>query len=267
MKALFVAWKDTQSAGGWYPVGRLDANVAGERYEFRYTEGALTASKERGFEPFDSFPDFRKEYVSVELFPFFANRVQNQSRPSFHEYLRRLDLDKNLEAPFDPIEALAVSEGRRATDSLEIFPKVERTERGAFAIKFFLHGGRYLSPASSARILQLQPGEDLGVAMEFNNDATHYAIQLQTRDRMIIGYAPHYLLSDLAQVISQCSIPVSAHVSRVNRPPAPPNQRVLVVFEGCWPGDYQPMNGPEFKVLSGSELELSPEEITSDPYP
>ena len=148
MKTLFVAWKDTRSGGGWFPVGRLDADVGAERYEFRYVQGALQAAKERGFGPFDSFPDFRKEYLSGELFPFFANRVQNQSRPSFREYMHRLELDKGQETSFDPIEALAVSEGRRATDSLEIFPNVERTDGGAFAIKFFLHGWPRSPPIS-----------------------------------------------------------------------------------------------------------------------
>ena len=261
MKTLFVSWKDTRSAGGWFPVGRLDADVAGERYEFRYVQGALEASKERGFMPFDSFPDFQNEYVSGELFPFFANRVQNQNRPSFHEYLHRLDLDKGRETPFDPIEALAVSEGRRATDSLEIFPKVERTDNGMFAIKFFLHGWRYLNPASTARILNLQSGEDLSVAVEVNNSATRYAVQLQTRDRMLIGYAPRYLITDLAEVIAQCPMPVSAQVSRVNQPPAPPNQRVLVLFKGCWPQDYQPMSGPQFKVLCGVQNQSAPAEL------
>jgi len=186
--------------------------------------------------------------------------VQNQNRPSFREYLHRLDLDKGQETPFDPIEALAVSEGRRATDSLEIFPNVERTDDGSFAIKFFLHGWRYLHPAASARVLNLRPGEDLSVAVEVTNPATGCAIQLQTRDRMLIGYAPRYLIPDLAKVIGQCSTPVSARVSRLNRPPAPPSQRVLVLFEGCWPEDYQPMSGPELKALSGAEVQTRPEE-------
>lgn len=265
MKTLFVAWKDTRSAGGWFPVGRLDADVAAERYEFRYVQGALDAAKERGFVPFDSFPDFRKEYVSGELFPFFANRVQNRNRPSFREYLHRLDLDKGQETPFDPIEALAVSEGRRATDSLEIFPNVERTDGGPFAIKFFLHGWRYLNPASGARILKLQPGEDLSVAVEVTNQATDYAIQLQTRDRMLVGYAPRYLIGDLLEVILRCEFPVSAQVSRVNRPPAPPSQRVLVLFKGCWPENYQPMSSPEFKTLSSAEAQAPLEEIEIAP--
>jgi hypothetical protein len=260
MKTLFVAWKDTRSQGGWYPVGRLDADVAAERYEFRYLQGALEAAKERGLVPFDSFPDFQKEYVSGELFPFFANRVQNQNRPSFREYLHRLDLDKGLETPFDPIEALAVSEGRRATDSLEIFPSVERTEGGSFAIKFFLHGLRYLHPAATARLLTLRPGEALSIAVEVNNPATGYAIQLQTRDRLPIGYAPRYLVHDLVQVAASCPNPASARVNRLNPPPAPPGQRVLVLFKGCWPEGYQPMSGPDFKTLSGAEPETQPVE-------
>jgi hypothetical protein len=265
MKTLFVSWKDSRSAGGWFPVGRLDADLAGERYEFRYVQGALLAAKERGFVPFDSFPDFSKEYVSGELFPFFANRVQNPNRPSFREYLHRLDLDKGQETPFDPIEALAISEGRRATDSLEIFPKVERTDGGPFAIKFFLHGWRYLNPASSARITNLQSGEDLSVAVEVNNQATDFAIQLQTRDRLLIGYAPRYLIVDLFQVITRCTSPVSAQVSRVNRPPAPPSQRVMVLFEGCWPEGYDPMSGPEFQALNYSEQRVSPQEMEAAP--
>lgn len=260
MKTLFVSWKATPNVGGWFPVGRLDADVAAERYEFRYVQGALQAAEERGFVPFDSFPDFRKEYVSGELFPFFANRVQNKSRPSFREYLHRLDLDKGQET-FDPIEALAVSEGRRATDSLEIFPKVERTEGSPFAIKFFLHGLQYLNPASTARIENLKPNEDLSVAVEVNNPATHYAVQLQTRDRMLVGYAPRYLISDLFRVIVRCEYPVSAQISRVNRLPAPPSQRLLVLFEGCWPEGYQPMSGPEFKTLSGVEAQKQMKEV------
>lgn len=254
MKTLFVAWKDTQNTRGWFPVGRLDADVAGNLYRFCYVRGALDAKKECGFSPFDSFPEFPQEYVAGELFPFFANRLQNSSRPSFREYLRRLDLEPHSEDAFDPIEVLGVSEGRRATDSLEIFPKVERAETGTFSIKFFLHGWRHIHPTASERILKLLPNEDLSVAMEVTNPATGNAIQLQTRDRLIIGYAPRYLIRDLAQVIARCTVPVSAQVSRVNLPPAPPSQRVLVSFEGCWPEDYQPMSGEEFQALADTVL-------------
>src|ERR1017187_5621886 len=82
MKTLFVAWKDTRSAGGWFPVGRLDADVAAERYELSYLEGALEAAKERGFAPFDSFPDFQTEHLSGVLFLLLAIRGENSYPPS-----------------------------------------------------------------------------------------------------------------------------------------------------------------------------------------
>jgi hypothetical protein len=251
MKTLFVSWKDTQNTRGWFPVGCLDADVKEGFYRFRYVRGALDAAKRCGFAPFDSFPEFQREYVAGELFTFFANRLQNASRPSFPEYLHRLDVNVRKETPFDPIEVLGISEGRRATDSLEIFPKVERTEEGPFAIKFFLHGWRYLHPQSTERVQRLTPGEELSVAVEVTNQATGFAIQLQTQDRLIVGYAPRYLIMDLFQVIVRCSTPVTAKVSRFNPPPAPPSQRVLVLFEGCWPEGYEPMSGQEFHPLVG----------------
>ena len=245
---MFCGEMDSYS---WFPVGRLDADVAGNLYRFRYVQGAIDAAEQCGFAPFDSFPNFEREYVSGELFPFFANRLQNASRPSFREHLRRLNLERADSEAFDPIEVLAVSEGRRATDNLEIFPNVERSEDGSFAIKFFLHGWRHIHPDSANRILSLQTGETLGVAIEATNPATGFAIQIQTQDRVVIGYAPRYLIDDLAQVILQCAGTVSASVSRLNRPPAPPSQRLLVSFEGCWPDDYQPMSGEMFETLIG----------------
>ena len=263
MKTLFVAWKDTQNTRGWYPVGRLDADVAQASYRFRYVHGALQAKQNCSFSPFDSFPDFDAEYMSSELFPFFLNRLQNSSRPSFWEYLRRLDLQPHAGEAFDPIEVLAVSEGRRATDNLEIFPKVERAHGGAFAIKFFLHGWRHIHPDGAAQILKLREGEDLGVAIEVTNAATSFAVQMQTLNRVVIGYAPRYLVQDLVQVISRCSLPVSAKVSRLNSPPAPPSQRLLIAFEGCWPEGYEPMSGEQFRPLAGVEAGTPEEYLTA----
>ena len=136
MKTLFVAWQQ-QNNRGWYPVGRLDADVSADYYRFRYLQGAIEAAEQCGFVPFDSFPDIEGDSVSSELFPFFANRLQNSNQPGFGEYLRRLDLATENGEAFDPIEVLAVSEGRRATDNLEIFPRVTRTEGRPFTIKTF----------------------------------------------------------------------------------------------------------------------------------
>ena len=255
MKTLFVAWQQ-QSKRGWYPVGRLDADVTADLYRFRYLQGAVDAAEHCGFLPFDSFPDIGEDYVAGELFPFFANRLQNSNQPGFREYLRRLDLTTDNDA-FDPIEVLAVSEGRRATDNLEIFPRVPLTADRPFRIKFFMHGWRYLPADRAKRVLDLQPGDELRVAIETNNPATGFAVQLQTNDLVVIGYAPRYLVDDLTHVIFRCEVPVLATVSQVNLPPAPPSQRLLVSFEGCWPDDYEPMSGEQFQVLVGDETPIT----------
>lgn len=252
MKTLYVAWKDSAKTRAWFPVGRLDADVAGERYQFRYTMGAREAAQQCGFKPFDSFPHFEEDYHSSELFPFFANRVQNPQRPGLSAYLERLD----LQGPYDPLEMLAMSEGRRATDTLEIFPKVERAEDGFFAMKFFLHGWRHINPIAEQRITKLQSGESLGLSVEVTNPVTVYAIQVHTTDNLPIGWAPRYLFNDLWAVISRGGCSVEAQVSRVNPPPAPPSQRVVVTFRGCWPEGFEPMADDAFRPLVNTDQPL-----------
>ena len=82
----------------------------------------VRAHAETGFEPLVDFPDFHKPYDSSELFPLFKNRVLTPGRKDFDEYLRLLQLHGDA----DPIEILSVDGGYRATDSFEVFPKIER---------------------------------------------------------------------------------------------------------------------------------------------
>src|SRR5882724_9082523 len=129
MKSLFLAWQAPTRA--WFPVGRLDADVSANRYAFSYTKGALQAQSAVGFDALPAFPDLRRRYESSELFPLFQNRVLDPGRKDFKEYLASLDLNESS----DPIEILAVSGGRRQTDSLEVFPKIEKQSDGSFACR------------------------------------------------------------------------------------------------------------------------------------
>ena len=247
LKTLFIAWKDTANTRAWFPVGRLDADVAASRYRFRYVSGVKEAMK-CGFAAFDSFPELQADYRSAELFPLFANRLQNPTRPNFREFLQRLDVSYEPPDAFDPIEVLAVSEGRRATDNLEVFPKVERGGDATFAIKFFLHGWRHIHPYAEERIGKLEAGEILGVSLETTNPVTRWALQIQTRDNVIIGWVPRYLVDDLVHItFAGCS--VEATVTRLNPAPAPPGQRVMICFRGCWPEGFDPMTGESFAPL------------------
>lgn len=242
-RTLFLAWQDKARTRLWFPVGRLDVN-APALFQFRYIRGADRARAESGFEPLLDFPDFHRRYDSSELFPLFKNRVLTPGRRDFQDYLRQLDLHESA----DPVEILSVDGGRRVTDSFEVFPKIERGEEGAFRCRFFLHGWRHLSQTSQDRLLKLNPGERLYVAIELTNPTGQLAVQIQTEDYHIIGWSPRYLVGDLVNAIAQSSGDYKAIVVRLNPVPAPGNQRLLLELSGHWP-DYEPMTKSDFEPL------------------
>src|SRR5271168_4476046 len=137
-KTLFLAWQD-RCRRAWFPVGRLDA--APEFYRFRYTRGAERARKEAGFEPVVDFPDLHRNYESQALFALFQNRILTPNRGDFHDYMKMLDLAGSAQ----PVEILEVGGGYRATDSFEVFPKIEKGPDGVFRCRFFLHGSRHVN--------------------------------------------------------------------------------------------------------------------------
>lgn len=247
MKTLFLAWQDTAATRAWYPIGRLDADVAHSRFQFAYTQGAAMAHDKAGLEPLDSFPDFHKRYEASELFPLFQNRIVDPERRDFKEYVQQLDLSPEHATP---LEILALTGGERQTDNLEVFPKIERHKNGGFLCRFFLHGWRHVCEPSQQKLLSLKSGDRLRVAIELNNPATVHALQLQTpADYHMVGWSPRYLVKDLIQAISESPTDISAAVVKVNPVPAPAKQRVLIEIKGHWPANYQPMSTPEFQPL------------------
>ncbi|HTD17361.1 MAG TPA: hypothetical protein VK673_19400 [Chthoniobacterales bacterium] len=241
-KTLFLAWQDQGPSRAWFPVGRLD--VSGDHYRFRYVHGAERAQKAAGFEPVIDFPDLRRNYESQKLFALFQNRVLTPGRRDFHEYLRMLDLPDTAQ----PVEILEVGGGERATDSFEVFPKIEKGPDDAFRCRFFLHGWRHVNSEAQARLHTLTTGEQLYVTIELTNPATRFAVQIQTLDYHMIGWAPRYLVCDLLAAIAKKTGYYKATVVRINPMPAPSKQRVLIEFSGDWP-DYEPMSGPDFEPL------------------
>lgn len=245
MKTLYVAWQTPGRMRAWFPIGRLEADPAKSNYVFRYINGALRAHDESGFEPLLAFPRFDQRYESSELFPLFKNRVLGSKRSDFAEYLRWLDLDKDA----DPIEILARTGGERQTDSLEVFPPLQMRQDGTFACRFFLHGLRHVSEAGRKRADSLKPGEALQVALELNNPATGYAVQLQSSDCHMLGWAPRYLVDDLIRAVSDRT---TAQVIRINDEMAPLARRILVELTGYLRAGELPMAGPDFKPIISS---------------
>lgn len=247
MNTLYVAWQAPLPTRAWFPIGRLDADLAASEYVFQYTQGALRAQEIAGFAPLMAFPDLQRRYASNELFPLFKNRVLASSRRDFQQYLTWLDLDPSHA---DPIEILALTGGARQTDSLEVFPKFHRSTDGAFVSRFFLHGSRHVAAAASQRIATLERGEPLQVALELNNPATGHAIQLQTADGHLVGWAPRYLVEDLRMAMLD-EVEVRANVRRVNLVDAPAAHRVLVELTGHGRRTFKPTLKEEFQLLHG----------------
>jgi hypothetical protein len=93
------------------------------------------------------------------------------------------------------------------------------------------------------------PGEALYVAVELNNPATITALQLQTEDYHMIGWAPRYLVHDLMYAMTHAPGEMSAKVLRFNAMPAPSKQRVLIELKGHLPDSHTPMEYDEFLML------------------
>jgi hypothetical protein len=243
-KTLFLAWQDKSLTRAWFPVGRLDVLQTPRTYRFRYTQGAERARVEAGFEPLLDFPEWQGSYESSDLFPLFQNRVISSERKDFSDYLKMLDLPQSAE----PAEILEVGGGYRATDNFEVFPKLERRPDGSFRCRFFVHGSRYVCPAAIERTDQLQQGEKLYVTLELTNPVSGVAVQIQTTDYQVIGWAPRYLVRDLVQAMAHAPGAYAAKVVRINPSPAPSKQRLLVELAGSWP-DYEPMASGDFEPL------------------
>ena len=251
---VFLAWQDARRTRAWYPIGRLDA-MPGEAqplYRFRYIRGAERAHREAGMEPLQAFPELYRQYESADLFPLFRNRLLTSNREDMRQYLRLMDLDpKNA----DPLEVLGLTEGRRQTDNLEVFPKINRNADGGFLCKFFLHGWRHLNEDAQRKLESLKPGTELRVAIELNNPATGLAVQLQTTDSYhMLGWTPRYLVIDLVQALQEQYQSIHARLVKSISGTVPFFQRFMIELCGNWPKDHEPMSSEDFETINHGSL-------------
>lgn len=242
-KTLFLAWQDKKPSCAWFPVGQLDADVEHSLYRFRYIKGVRKAMKE-GFTPLLDFPELKGDYRSSELFPLFRNRVMNPTRPDFSDYLQSLDLPEKA----NPIEILARNGGTRVTDTYEVFPKLTKHEDGSFTSRFFLHGWRNINEEAKTRLSELTEEEELYVTLELTNPATRLAVQIQTTDYHMIGWAPRYLVHDLARAMTDSKGRYEAKVARMNSNTVISKQRILIEMRGYW-DKHEPMSSNDYQLL------------------
>ena len=246
MNTLFVAVR-SESAGlvQWAPVGRLDFD--GEVYSFFYTKGV---EKIRGFRPFDGMSDLTICYKSRELFPVFFNRLMPKRRAEYKAFLGW----SGFNAEPDPIALLAVTEGIRQTDAIELFAPPTQNADGLLSSKFFLHGLSRMTGIAQERVEKLKPNDPLKLVLEPENTFDRNAVGLYSveRDELKLGYIPRYLVRDLNRIIDSCGREnVWVTVERLNTD-APLQQRLLCRVKACWPLGFVPCSDIEFTPMNNA---------------
>ncbi len=243
MKTLFLAWQDPNTRT-WFPIGRLTYD--GEEYQFSYVRGALQAREQCGFNALYSFPEFNQVYKSTIIFPLFSNRIMRSSRPDYKNYIERLNIPEKED---EPINILARSGGRKATDTLEVFPCPSQDENGLYEMKFFARGLRYFPLSSVERILKSEPGELLYLSHELQNPYDSKVLMLCTKDHHNVGYCPRYLNNDFHVLLENLNS-VLVRVERVNPAPTPLQQRLLCNLTAEWKSGFSPFSGNEYQPIA-----------------
>ena len=221
MKKLFIAWKDEQEHK-WLTVARLSyiKDTDTSNYIFCYTRGA---KESKNFVPFGRFVNLERVYKSNTLFPLFENRILKSNRPEFKDLLTWLDLDQSS---YDPLDILALTEGKRATDSLEIFPCPD-VKDGKLSINFFSHGLSHINNWSEANMMSLQPGSRVYLCPDPQNFKDANAILLRSDDPItFVGYCPRYLAKFFNGILKTNLNSVEIVVKKINLN-APNSYKVL----------------------------------------
>jgi len=245
--SLYVASRSGgRENGNWGPVARLDRVDDGWR--FLYLEGAKTLLE---FRPFYEFPDVNQIYESDSLFPLFANRLLSKSRPEYEAWLTWGGFNPN--DPPDPIALLGVTEGRRMTDAVEVFPCPHPDGNGCYLTRFFVHGVRWMPEPAQQSVLKLSTGSELALLPDRFNASDRNAVALRPLDdsvgRYLIGYIPRYLAVDVCQLYDQCDVEfIDVTVKSVNRD-APWQQRLLCQMNACWPDGFRPCATKAFQPI------------------
>ena len=254
MKTLFLAWGLHRSdisiesnCTHWFPIVRLDGEPEQSWFRFVYTRGVFAAQAQTGFQPLAAFPRLGDVYESRELFSLFQNRLISPKREDYAEYLDSLNLSPEQA---DPFGILAVSGGSKQTDNLEVFPELQTSRDGSFSCRFFLQGWDYLDVSAQDQLQHLKPDESLRISVGLNHHATGPAVELHTTDdSLMLGWMPRYLAHDVARTVFSGLGHFRSRVVRVNQPPSPRSQRVLVELNGVFPAGYEPMKNEQLHRL------------------
>ena len=251
MKKLFLAWQEPQSRH-WFPIGQLTFD--GKNYHFAYIQGVKKAQAESNFRLLHSFPERDRIYTSSELFPLFSNRLMRRSRPDYQNYIQWLNIPQDED---DPIAILARSEGRKVTDTFEVFPCPEKSENGTYYLHFFVHGLRYMPKSSLEKVKQLKPEDRLYLTLDIQNPYGSTALLLRTEERHNLGYCPRYLAADIWEIIQHDPEFVDVRIEKINPAPTPIQLRLLCNMTLQSNDNYVPFSSKDYQPIVDSLLSYS----------
>jgi uncharacterized protein YegP (UPF0339 family) len=246
VRRLFVAWQDPTTRS-ITPVGCLTRRQGsdGDTFEFYYLRRVRQLPH---FRPFVGFPSLHETYESASLFPFFENRIMPRTRDDYGEYVGMLGLSVDA----DPFEILARSEGRRATDTIEVFPE-PNLDGGTVTCRFLVHGIRHIAGAHDA-INDRRVGEALYVLPDPLNEFDEQAVLLRTGDYRLVGYVPAYLTSLIHRPLNAYGLDaVRVNVAHIGDRSEPSHQRLLCTLAARWPDDVPPLADSDFQPLASEE--------------
>lgn len=245
MNTLFVAWQQPDSKE-WIPVAKLEH--ANGIYCFSYTQGVYRAKQ---FRPFSGMSQLDSVYKSPQLFPLFANRLINKSRPEFKDYLRWLGLP---DAADNPMAMLALTGGIRGTDSIELFQPPAVTAEGKYQLEFFVRSLSHMPKAIIEQIGEMVKGERLYLMNDSQNDFDRLAIAVRSnKPASLLGYCPKYYAKDLGVLLANRDCGLEVRVKCINLD-APLNMRLLCSVTANVPPHFAPLETEQdFQSVTGEE--------------
>lgn len=171
-----------------------------------------------------------------------------RSREDYPGFLESLGLEPGA----DPFEVLALSEGRRQTDTIEVFPEPILVD-GVARCRFLVHGVRHV-PGAQEAIDSLAVGDQLCVVPDPQNPVDPLAVLLRDGDFHLLGWVPRYLTGLVNTPMAHLGpAAVRVVVEHTGARDGPSHLRLLCEMVADWPvGHELPFSGQKFESLSSA---------------
>ncbi len=192
---IYVVWQDPRERDN-YVIGTLTRNG---HYEFVYGV-EVEKARQHGFTPLVSFPDFKATYQSDEVFPAFACRLPDPRRRGIEDILKKYGLIE-----YDEFEFLKKSGARLPTDTLSFIDPILDSEEEIERI-FYVAGTRYYMGCTGKDCTQakkIEPGAELNLVPEPDNQHDKYAIAIYTQDGTKVGFLPRYYSESVSERLQE----------------------------------------------------------------